>query len=69
MKKVNQKHKIKRYAIIHVNNEAKAKLWGKKLRELLAFPPSYITDSSTVIAMSAGEGSVAVAYELGGDEK
>ncbi|MGG5372626.1 DegV family EDD domain-containing protein [Enterococcus sp. AZ196] len=69
MRKVNQKHKIKRYAIIHVNNEAKAKLWGKKLRELLAFPPSYITDSSTVIAMSAGEGSIAVAYELGGDEK
>ncbi|MBO0455850.1 DegV family EDD domain-containing protein, partial [Enterococcus hulanensis] len=69
MMKVNQKHKIKRYAIIHVNNEAKAKLWSKKLRELLGFPPSYITDSSTVIAMSAGEGSVAVAYELGGDEK
>ncbi|MFQ7233646.1 MAG: DegV family protein [Enterococcus hulanensis] len=67
--KVNQKHKIKRYAIIHVNNEIKAELWGKKLRELLAFPPSYITDSSTVIAMSAGKGSVAVAYELGGDEK
>lgn len=69
MMKVNQKHKIKRYAIIHVNNEAKAKLWSKKLCELLAFPPSYITDSSTVIAMSAGEGSVAVAYELRGDEK
>ncbi|MBO0458344.1 DegV family EDD domain-containing protein, partial [Enterococcus hulanensis] len=66
--KVNQKHTIRRYAITHVNNEAKAKLWGQKLLEQLAFPPSYITDSSSVIAMSAGEGSVAVAYEFEGDE-
>lgn len=64
--KVNKDHRIKRYAIIHVNNESKAKLWGRKLREQLAIAPSYITDSSTVIAMSAGEGSVAVAYELEG---
>lgn len=67
--KLNKEHKIKRYVIIHVNNEAKAQLWGRKLRELLAMAPSYITDSSTVIAMSAGEGSVAVAYELEGVEE
>lgn len=66
--KVNQEHKIKRYAIIHVNNESKAMMWSKKLCEQLAFPPSYITDSSAVIAISAGEGSVAIAYELEGDE-
>lgn len=67
--KVNKENKIKRYAIIHVNNEAKAKQWGRNLREQLAMAPSYITDSSTVIAMSAGEGSVAVAYELEGVEE
>lgn len=67
--KVNEQHKIKRYVIIHANNEEKAKSWGRKLRDQLALSPSYITDSSTVIAMSAGEGSVAVAYELEGEEQ
>lgn len=67
--KVNEQHTIKRYVIIHANNEEKAKLWGRKLREQLALSPSYITDSSTVIAMSAGAGSVAVAYELEGEEQ
>lgn len=69
LSKVNEQHKIKRYVIIHANNEEKAKLWGRKLREQLALSPSYITDSSTVIAMSAGAGSVAVAYELEGEEQ
>ncbi|EOH75155.1 MULTISPECIES: DegV family EDD domain-containing protein [Enterococcus] len=68
LSKVNEQHTIKRYVIIHANNEEKAKLWGRKLREQLALSPSYITDSSTVIAMSAGAGSVAVAYELEGEE-
>lgn len=67
--KVNNEHGLKRYAIIHVGNEDKAILWGRKLTEQLGFPPSFITDSSTVIAMSAGEGSIAVAYEMEGDEK
>ncbi|WP_302828274.1 hypothetical protein [Enterococcus raffinosus] len=52
-----------------MGNEDKAILWGRKLTEQLGFPPSFITDSSTVIAMSAGEGSIAVAYEMEGDEK
>lgn len=69
LSKVNGQHTIKRYVIIHANNEEKAKLWGRKLREQLALSPSYITDSSTVIAMSAGAGSVAVAYELEGEEQ
>ena len=69
LSKVNEQHTIKRYVIIHANNEEKAKLWGRKLREQLALSPSYITDSSTVIAMSAGAGSVAVAYELEGEEQ
>lgn len=68
IRRVHEEYKIKRYVIIHANNEAKAKLWGRKLREQIALPPSYIADSSTVIAMSAGEGSVAIAYELEGGE-
>lgn len=66
--KVHEQYTIKRYVIIHVNNEEKAQLWGRKLREKLAIAPTYIAESSAVIAMSAGAGSVAVAYELEGDD-
>lgn len=66
--KVHEKYTIKRYVIIHVNNEEKAQLWGRKMREKLAIAPTYIAESSAVIAMSAGAGSVAVAYELEGDD-
>lgn len=62
--KANEEKVIKRYALIHADELAKAQRWGQELQNKLGFAPSFITDVSTVVAMSAGGGSVAVAYEL-----
>ncbi|MEG0373841.1 MAG: DegV family protein, partial [Enterococcus sp.] len=61
--KANEEKVIKRYALIHADELAKAQRWGQELQNKLGFAPSFITDVSTVVAMSAGGGSVAVAYE------
>lgn len=62
--KANEHKTIKRYALIHANELDKAQRWGQEFQKELGFEPSFITDVSTVVAMSAGIGSVAVAYEL-----
>ncbi|MGM0217008.1 DegV family protein [Enterococcus sp. AZ126] len=64
LKKWHEKNKIQRYAIIHANSPERALRWEKNLIEQLGFQPSYKMDISTVVAMSAGQGSVAVAVEL-----
>lgn len=64
LKKMHEKNKIKRYAIIHANSQKRAQQWENKLIEQLGFQPSYMMNISTVIAMSAGQGSVAVAVEV-----
>ncbi|EOH99845.1 DegV family EDD domain-containing protein [Enterococcus haemoperoxidus ATCC BAA-382] len=65
LKKMHKSSTIKRYAVIHANSEKRALVWKNELIKHLGFQPSYIMDISTVIAMSAGQGSVAVAVELG----
>lgn len=65
LKKMHKKNRIQRYAVVHADSEKRALLWKDKLVEQLGFQPSYVIDISTVIAMSAGQGSVAVAVELG----
>lgn len=64
LKKIHEIKTIQRYAVIHSNSEKRALIWQYRLNELLGFQPSYIMDISTVVAMSAGQGSVAVAIEL-----
>lgn len=64
LKKWHEKNKIQRYAIIHANSPERALQWETNLFEQLGFQPSYKMDISTVVAMSAGQGSVAVAVEL-----
>ncbi|MFD1899815.1 DegV family protein [Enterococcus termitis] len=71
LKKLNKEHTIKRYAVIHADAEKRAQSWSRKLEEQLGIASSYLMDISTVVALSAGQGSVAVAVELeneGGDE-
>ncbi|MBO0474989.1 hypothetical protein IGL98_002008 [Enterococcus sp. DIV0840] len=68
LKRLQKKNKIKRYAVIHANSEERARQWKNKLSEQLDLKPSYVMDISTVIAMSAGQGSVAVAVEMDKEE-
>jgi len=61
---IEQLHKekgIERYAIVHANAFERAKEYEKHLVEMLGMEPEYIMDISTIVAMSAGIGTVAVA--------
>jgi len=54
--------KISEYCIVHVQAENEAKEFVKKLQEIAGFKPLYIMEASSVIAISAGEGAVALGY-------
>ncbi|MGY3779456.1 DegV family protein [Isobaculum melis] len=64
LKKIQKQYKIKRYAVIHGNAPEQAQRWSQDLTEVLGMPPTYIMPISAVIAMSAGQGSVAVAVDF-----
>lgn len=62
MKEVHETHGIESYAIVHANALDRAESYEKKYTELLGQKPEYIMDISTVVAMNAGIGTVAIAY-------
>ncbi len=53
---------VERYAIVHANAPERAKEYEKIFTEKLGKRPAYIMDISTVVAMNAGIGTVAIAY-------
>lgn len=53
---------ISRYAIVHADDEPRALALREKMVGLLDREPEYIMNISTIVGMSAGQGSVAVAY-------
>jgi DegV family protein with EDD domain len=60
--KANQDEGITRYAIVHADDEPRAQDLKEKMVQLLQREPEYIMNISTIVGMSAGQGSVAVAY-------
>ncbi|WFF73826.1 DegV family protein [Proteiniclasticum sp. QWL-01] len=60
--KANQGEGITRYAIVHADDEPRAQDLKEKMVQLLQREPEYIMNISTIVGMSAGQGSVAVAY-------
>ncbi|MGM0397050.1 MAG: DAK2 domain-containing protein [Bacillota bacterium] len=58
---IHKKKGIERYAIVHANALERAKDYEKHLTEMLGLEPEYIMEISTIVAMSAGIGTVAVA--------
>ena len=59
---------ITRYSILHANDPVRAEEYKKKCLDILNKEPEYIMNISTIVGMSAGVGSVAVAYMIEGDE-
>lgn len=57
----NRKNKVINYCIIHANDLERAKEFEKKIFKIINKKPDYIMDISTIVAMSAGIGSVGVA--------
>jgi len=65
MKEINQKHGIEHYAIVHANAMDRVQHYEQALTEIIGKKPTYVMEISTIVAMNAGIGSVAVAYIKG----
>lgn len=64
VKKMQRHYSIKRYAIIHANDEKRAKRFANQVKAELGFEPHYLMEISTVVAMSAGEECIAIALSM-----
>lgn len=62
MEEISKNKDIEMYAIVHANALDRAEAYERMYTELLGMPPAYIMDISTVVAMNAGIGTVAIAY-------
>lgn len=62
MKEMVETYGIESYSIVHANALDRAESYAKKYTELTGLKPEYIMDISTVVAMNAGIGTVAIAY-------
>jgi len=65
MKEIHQQHGIEHYAIVHAKAMDRVEQYEKALVEIIGKKPTYIMEISTIVAMNAGIGSVAVAYIKG----
>ena len=64
IKHILRKNRIEQYNIVHVNNETSANKLAHLLTHIIGIKPEYIMETSSIIAISAGEGAVAVSYLL-----
>lgn len=62
IKEIVETKGIETYAIVHANANDRALEYQKMYEKLIGFPPAYVMDISTVVAMNAGIGTVAIAY-------
>lgn len=62
VEKIHNDKGIERYAIVHANAKKRALSYEKIFTDLLGKAPVYTMDISTVVAMNAGIGTVAIAY-------
>lgn len=63
--KLRKNNTVEQYSIVHVNNEAGAKELAKVLTKIIGKEPAYISETSSIVAVSAGEGAIALSYLLG----
>ncbi len=57
---INNEEPIEKYCIIHSKADELAAEWKEEITELLGFGPEYIMNISSVTALNAGPGSVAL---------
>lgn len=53
---------LKSYGVVHIDNLEEAKALSQLLTDITGFPPTYITETSSIVAIGAGKGAVAVGY-------
>ena len=64
VKKILTTNQIDQYNIVHVHNESGALKLAELMVNLIGKQPVYITETSSIIAISADIGAVAISYLL-----
>lgn len=64
IKKILKERKIESYCIVHVNDINGTIQLAKQAEEIIGFPPAYIEETSSIVAIGAGQGAVALSYVL-----
>jgi DegV family protein with EDD domain len=62
IEEIQKTYGIETYAIVHANATNRANEYARVYEEIIGKNPEYIMDISTVVAMNAGIGTVAIAY-------
>jgi hypothetical protein len=65
IREVVREHGIENFAIVHANAPDRAKQYAELYQEIIGKAPDYVMDISTIVAMNAGIGTVAIAYIRG----
>ncbi len=64
VKEINTKNTVSSYAIVHADAPQRAKEYEKMFTTLLGKEPDYISEISSIVAMNAGVGCVAIALTV-----
>ncbi len=62
IKEVIRTKGIESYALVHINALDRLSYYEQELTKITGMKPDYVTDISTIVAMNAGVGSVAISY-------
>lgn len=62
VRKVMKSKNITEYAIVHINDLKEALQYAALFEKIIGKKPAYITETSSVIAVGAGQSAVAIAY-------
>ncbi len=62
VKRLHQKQKITEYNVVHIMNEIEGNRLANDLEKIIGFKANYITETSSVIAIGAGNGATAVSF-------
>ena len=60
--KVSNTVGLKAYCVVHAKNLEAATAYAKSLEQAIGMPPDYLEDVSSIIAIGAGDGAIAVGY-------
>lgn len=64
LRKVLVEHKIMAYCIVHVNDVEATTQLLRSAQQIIGFPPDYVEEASSIIAIGAGQSAVALSYIL-----
>lgn len=65
IREIVEQHGIDSFAIVHANAPERAKQYAEQYQKIIGKEPAYVMDISTIVAMNAGIGTVAIAYIRG----